>query len=107
MRQIGLLDSAQEANRFTAYLIVERIRAMVEQEGEKFAVWVREENDLARAKDESSSFIANPADPRYQNKEREAEAILKNERDYRATGVKNIIEPKKQSAPLVLSRRSP
>jgi GlpG protein len=107
MRQIGLLDSAQEANRFTAYLIVEQIRAMVEQEGEKFAVWVREENDLARAKSEFSAFVANPTDPRYQNKEREAEAILRDERDVRTRGLKNIVEPKKQSAPLIISRRAP
>lgn len=107
MRQIGLLDSAQEANRFTAYLIVERIRAMVEQEGEKFAVWIREENDLARAKSEFSAFIANPTDARYQNKEREAEAILRADRDRLVNGKKNIVEVKQQSKPLILSRRAP
>ncbi len=107
MRQIGQLDSAQEANRFTAYLIVERIRAMVEQEGEKFAVWIREENDLARAKTEFSAFVANPTDARYQNKEREAEAILRADRDRLISGKKNIVEVKQQSKPLILSRRAP
>lgn len=107
MRQIGLLDSAQEANRFTAYLIVERIRAMVEKEGEKFAVWIREENDLARAKVEFSAFVANPADPRYLNKEREAEAILREEQVIRARGQKNVVDHRKQSTPLATSYRAP
>lgn len=106
MRQIGTLDSAQEANRFTAYLIVERIRAMVEQEGEKFAIWIREENDLSRAKDEFSAFVANPGDPRYQNKEREAEALLRAERDGRIRSQKNIVQVQQKSpgAPIAVGR---
>lgn len=107
MRQIGLLDSAQDANRFTAYLIVERIRAMVDQEGEKFAVWIREENDVARAKQEFSIFLANPADARYQNKEREAEAILRADNEKRSRGQKNVVHVQQKPTPLVLSRRAP
>jgi GlpG protein len=107
MRQIGLLESAQEANRFTAYLIVQKIRAMVEQEGEKFAVWVREENDLARARDEFQAFLSNPNDPRYLNKEREAEAILRAERDQRLRGQKNVVQVKQQAAPMASPRRAP
>lgn len=97
MRQIGQVDTAQDANRFTAYLIVERIRAMVEQEGEKFAIWIREENDLPRARDEFSAFLANPTDARYQGKEREAEALLRAERDGRIKSQKNIVQVQHKS----------
>jgi GlpG protein len=109
MRHIGTLDSAQEANRFTAYLIVAQIRAMVEQEGEKFAIWIREENDLPKAKEEFSAFLANPSDPRYSGKEREAEALLRAERDGRLKGQKNIVQVQQKapgSSPVSM-RRSP
>lgn len=109
MRQIGTLDSAHEANRFTAYLIVAQIRAMVEQEGEKFAIWIREENDLPRAKDEFSAFLANPSDPRYLGKEREAEALLRAEREGRLRGQKNIVQVQQKApgASPISMRRSP
>jgi GlpG protein len=107
MRQVGLLNSAQEANRFTAYLIVERISAMVDQEGEKFAVWIREENDFARAKNEFSAYVANPGDARYQGKEREAEALLRTEQELRRRGQKNIVQVKQRAAPSVFAGRTP
>ena len=46
MRQIGTLPNENNASRFAAYLITQGIAAHSEQDGEEWAVWVRDEDDM-------------------------------------------------------------
>jgi GlpG protein len=68
MRQIGSIDSDQDAERFSDYLLTQGIGNMVEEGGPggAWAVWVENDDHLDRGRSELERFRANPADPRYE-----------------------------------------
>src|SRR5688572_9649374 len=65
MRQAGTVSSQSEANRFADYLFAQGVAAKVEPDGEAWAIWVREEEQVPRAMEELSQFIASPAAEKY------------------------------------------
>lgn len=65
MRHIGKLPDEQLARRFEDYMLVEEVRVSVEPEDGQWAVWVVEEDQLDRAKEELAQFNADPGAERY------------------------------------------
>ena len=66
MRVIGHLDSESKARVFGDYLFAQGIENEIESDKEGWAVWIREEELLERAKAELNEFRANPGSPKYQ-----------------------------------------
>jgi GlpG protein len=66
MRHVGDLPTEQQAQKFVDYLLVEGIKTQFEQEGDRYALWVIEEDAAARIKEELELFCENPNDSRYQ-----------------------------------------
>lgn len=66
MRQIGTIDDLEQATRFKKYLISEGISCTVNPSESGQAVWVHEEDQLDRARDELSRFKSEPDHVRYQ-----------------------------------------
>ena len=64
MRQIGTLGDQSQATLLADYLVSQGIRAHAEQEENGWVVWVRDESQLDRARDEFRQFLADPQDPR-------------------------------------------
>ena len=56
MRQIGFVTNAVWAERFTAFLITQGIAAQAEEEGDVWAIWVRDEDQLDEAKTALEQF---------------------------------------------------
>lgn len=92
MRQIGTIAKQLHAERFTAFLITRGINAQAEDEGDAWAIWVRDEDKLAEAKSAFADFKANPDAPGYQGVERQATAVLEAEHRRREKVRKNMIE---------------
>ena len=46
MRQVGSLSSEADAHRFAAYLVTQGVEAHAEEDGDAWAIWVRDENDM-------------------------------------------------------------
>jgi GlpG protein len=92
MRQIGTIPNAVWAERFTAFLITKGIATQAEEDGDAWAIWVRDEDQLDEAKTAFEQFTANPDDPQYQGALREATAILGAEAKRREQAQKNVIE---------------
>ncbi|HTN77237.1 MAG TPA: hypothetical protein VL096_18390, partial [Pirellulaceae bacterium] len=92
MRQIGTLNSADEAERFTAYLLTQEIPAQAEAEGDAFVIWVKNEDQLPVAKDAIEQFRTNPRDPRYANAQAVAAAKLREQQTRREQARKNVVE---------------
>ncbi|HEU0010252.1 MAG TPA: rhomboid family intramembrane serine protease, partial [Verrucomicrobiae bacterium] len=65
MRLIGHLPSEATAAALSDFLLVEGIGNEIEQEKEGWAVWIHSEDEWRRAKEILTSFLANPADPRF------------------------------------------
>jgi GlpG protein len=65
MRQLATLPDAQMARTFTDYLLTLQIYSKLEKEPDGWAIWVRDEDHLPRARQELEEFNRNPSDPRY------------------------------------------
>ena len=92
MRQIGTLPNENNASRFAAYLITQGIAAHSEQDGDEWAVWVRDEDDMGKARDSFETFRRDPDDPRYKGVEQKAESIRMQEYRQRVEATKNVVE---------------
>lgn len=92
MRQIGSLTNRAEAERLAAYLVTEGIAAHAEDDGDEWAIWVRDESHLETARDAFTDFRANPDDSRYQGVERTAAEIQQEEIRQREAARKNVVE---------------
>lgn len=64
MRQIAVLP-ANSVQRFADHLLTLRIEVRLQEEPDGVAVWICDEDQVARARAELDAFQANPSDPRY------------------------------------------
>jgi len=92
MRLVGYLPNETEARRFAAFLITQEISALAEEDTDQWAIWVRDENEIARAKDEFEQFKVNPQDKRYRGAEQEAATLHREEEKRHAAMRKNVVE---------------
>jgi GlpG protein len=77
---IGSIPGDSDAERFSDYLVTQKIPNMVEQSaaGSAWDVWVDNDDDIDRAKREMSEFLKSTADAKYDAKDT-AEQIRKDE----------------------------
>jgi GlpG protein len=92
MRQVGTNSKERDAQRFAAWLTTQQIEAHAEQEQDAWAIWVRDEDHLAKARAALADFQANPQDTKYQDAERSAAAVVKTEETRRRQAQKNVVE---------------
>ncbi|MCH8829032.1 MAG: rhomboid family intramembrane serine protease [Planctomycetes bacterium] len=65
MRQVGTIPDEQNARLFRDYLLTLDIKGMVEAEDGAWTVWVYDEDDIEKSREELARFEANPADAVY------------------------------------------
>jgi GlpG protein len=75
MRELTTLPSSDAAQTLADYLLTLRIETKVERQPNGWAVWVRDEDQVPRARQELEDFNRNPDDPRYSAASREAGAL--------------------------------
>src|SRR5262245_31722100 len=92
MRQVGTLSNEQDARRFAAWLVTQRIEAHAEQESSGWVVWVRDEDQLPQAREALAHFREHPGIGRYQDAERGAEAARRDEEIKRRQAQANVVE---------------
>lgn len=92
MRQLTLLQSESAARRLAAFLVTQRIAAHVDAEKEGYSVWVRDEDQLATAREIVEHFRQHPDDPRYHGAEQSADAIRREEERRRREKMSNVVE---------------
>lgn len=92
MRQIGSISEEFDARRFAAHLVTIGIQAHVEQDGDAWAVWVKDENLIESAAEELEQFRLDPKASRYQRAFQQAEDIHRNEQQRREKARKNVVE---------------
>lgn len=87
MRQLTTLPNADAARTLADYLLTLRIDTQLEQQPEGWAVWVRDEDHLPRARQELEEFTRNPSDSRYAAAPQAANSLRQRQRreeyDYR------------------------
>jgi GlpG protein len=85
MRQIATLADAELARRLADYLLTLQIETRLLQEADGWAVWVCDEDRVARARAELADFLRNPVDARYAGATRSAENLRRQEEKAEAT----------------------
>jgi len=90
MRQLCNLDGEIQAQQFSAYLFTLGIAAAVDAEqstgdpaSTKWVIWILEEDELSRAREQLTLFLENPDDPRYAEAVRQASRLLREEAEQR------------------------
>ena len=97
MRLIGELSDLNEAKKFAAYLVTEKITPQVEAENGGFEIWVKEEDEFKRAMAELEKFKANPNDEKYRGVLEKASAIAKEEEKKRREMQKHMVDVARQN----------
>jgi GlpG protein len=108
MRQAGTIKDERDAQRFAAWLVTQRIEAHAEPEGGAWAVWVRDEDQLPKAREALAKFQVNPQDAKYRDAERTAQQVLREEEEQRQRARGNVVEMRGQwSTGRAIARRCP
>ncbi len=91
MRQIGTLSNLQQSQRFVDYLLTLGIASRADEEADDtWAIWIIDEEHLAKAALELRDFQFNPEDPRFRQAASKAESIRQAEQQRRTAAAKNI-----------------
>ena len=91
MRHIGTISDGQQAEKFSAYLMVKGIANQIEPDGDAFDVWVKDEDQLDKAIAELTAFESEPGHPRYEQSVELARTIKKDQEEKRAKAAKNVV----------------
>src|SRR5262245_17808016 len=92
MRQLGTLPTESAARRFAAWLVSQHLEAHAEQEPTGWVVWVRDEDQLPKAREALAHFREHPDDAKYQGAEKSAEAVQRDEETRRRQALGNVVE---------------
>lgn len=79
MRQIGSVPSEELGRRFEDYLLTCGIQAQIDQNGDSWAVWVLEEDQIEQSKQELHQFLEHPDAEQFVTAAQSARSIRKAE----------------------------
>ena len=96
MRQIGTLPTEQEAQRFEDHLLTLGVKAMIEANADDWSVWVFDEDEVQKAKQELAGFRENPNDPRYDQSRKAATGLRREAAKQGETARKNVVDVSKR-----------
>ena len=106
MREIGTIPEREAAERLADYLLTLGIATQLDHEQGGWVVWVRDEDQLERGKQELEAFLRNPRDDRYQNARQHAADVRRKEEAREKAFQKNYVNMSRQWDRQAL-RRSP
>ena len=92
MRQAGTISTQQDAQRFSDYLLSLGITSKVEPEDGQWAVWVHDENEIPRSREELEQFQAEPQNPRYKAAEHTARQARREAAEKKRQAERNFID---------------
>lgn len=98
MRQAGTLPPDVDAERLADYLLTLGIKTRIDATDNGRIVWIKDEHDLERGRQELADYLANPADAKYQTAQDGARQIRQEldakEQQYR----KNLMDVRRRWA---------
>jgi GlpG protein len=92
MRQAGTLPSKQDAERFADYLLTLGIGSKVDPAADQWAIWILDENQVPRSKQELQQFLTQPQDARYLAAERDAKVARRQAAERAKQAQKNYVD---------------
>ena len=96
MRQIGTLDTQEQAQRFADFLLTEGITARLDDEPGGVAVWIHDERHVARGREILDAYQSEPDAARFQRAADEASAIRRKEQRREQEFKKNVVDMRRR-----------
>ncbi|HEX3725677.1 MAG TPA: rhomboid family intramembrane serine protease [Pirellulales bacterium] len=96
MRQAGTIESKEDAQRFADYLLTLGISSKVESAGERWAIWIRDENQVTRSKQELDAFQLHPGEERYRTAEQSARQARREAEEKKRQAERNFVDVRRQ-----------
>jgi len=94
MRAVATIEDKDHAQRFGDYLVAQEIPNEVQQAAQGWVVWVIDEDDIERARQEFEAFQADPDAERYRDVAAVATKLRRDAERDRERRAKNIITPR-------------
>jgi GlpG protein len=92
MRQAGTLSNREQAERLCDYLLTQGISAKADADGDSWAIWIHDEDQLPKAKALLQEFQADPNSAKYRSAAQTAESLRKQQARDDEQRRKNVIE---------------
>jgi len=92
MRQIGTLPTVGDAGRLADYLLAQGIKTRVEDSAAGAALWVFDEDQVARANEALAEYTRDPHDARYDDAAKTARDVEKQTAQKEAAYRKNVVD---------------
>ncbi len=105
MRQAGILSNRDQAQRLADYLLTQGITSKVDADGDRWAIWIRDEDQLPQATRELNEFLADPGAAKYQSASVAAAALRQQKAREEQERRKNFIEVRDRWQVVVGGRR--
>jgi GlpG protein len=96
MRQAGTLPSKQDAERFADYLLTLGIGSKIDPSAEQWTIWILDENQVPRSKQELQQYLQQPRDSRYLAAERDAKVTRREAAERTKQAQKNYVDMRQQ-----------
>ncbi len=98
MRQAGTITTKQDAERFANYLLSLGITSKIEPSDGQWAVWIHDENQIPRSKQELEQFHQEPQDERYKAAEHTARLARREATEKKKRAERNFIDMRNEWA---------
>ncbi len=92
MRHIGNLPSQEQAEMLVGWFVAERIDVFVDPHGGRWELWVKDEDQLNRARTAYQEFVAAPEHPRYREARERALAVVQEKRQKQKEFSRNYVD---------------
>ncbi|MEX0678971.1 MAG: rhomboid family intramembrane serine protease [Pirellulales bacterium] len=92
MRQAGTITTKQDAERFANYLLSLGITSKIEPSDGQWALWIHDENQIPRSKQELEQFRLEPNDERYKAAEHAARLARREATEKKKQADRNFID---------------
>jgi rhomboid protease GlpG len=92
MRQAGTIATRQDAERFANYLLSLGITSKIEPSNGQWAVWIHDENQIPRSKQELEQFQQEPHDERYKAAEHAARLARREAAEKKKQAERNFVD---------------
>jgi GlpG protein len=98
MRQAGTIATKQDAERFSNYLLSLGISSKIEPSDSQWAVWIHDENQIPRSKQELEQFHLQPNDERYKVAEQAAKKARREAAEKKKQAERNFVDMRNEWA---------
>ncbi|MGH7128177.1 MAG: rhomboid family intramembrane serine protease [Planctomycetaceae bacterium] len=96
MRHIGQLSDRRRAGTFRDYLLTLGIEASVEEEEDGWSVWIHDEDDVPRAREQLDAFRENPDEAHFHEAADAASALREEEEKLRRRAKRNVVDVRRR-----------